>query len=64
MISVIKPILLAFLMSRPVRQLVVDLLAAYAKRSDNKVDDYAVNLIRQELFDEEEGNWRPVQRAA
>jgi len=51
MIAVIKPILIRFLMSRQVRQLVVDLLAAYAKRSDNKVDDYAVNLIRQELFD-------------
>jgi len=56
MISIIKPILLSFLMSKPVRQLVVDLLAAYAKRSDNKVDDYAVNLIKRELFDEEEGN--------
>jgi len=51
MIAVIKPILIAFLMSKQVRQLVVDLLAAYAKRSDNKVDDYAVELIRKELFD-------------
>jgi len=51
MISVIKPILITFLMSKQVRQLVVDLLAAYAKRSDNKVDDYAVELIRKELFD-------------
>ena len=51
MISIIKPILIAFLMSKQVRQLVVDLLAAYAKRSDNKVDDYAVELIRKELFD-------------
>ena len=60
MIALIKPILIAFLMSKPVRQLVVDLLAAYAKRSDNKVDDYAVDLIKRELFDEEESNWRPV----
>ena len=51
MIAVIKPILIAFLMSKQVRQLVVDLLAAYAVRSDNKVDDYAVELIRKELFD-------------
>ena len=51
MIAVIKPILIRFLMSKQVRQLVVDLLAAYAKRSDNKVDDYAVELIRKELFD-------------
>ena len=53
MIAVIKPILIAFLMSKQVRQLVVDLLAAYAKRSDNKVDDYAVELIRRELFETE-----------
>ena len=52
MIAIIKPILISFLMSRQVRQLVVDLLAAYAERSDNKVDDYAVNLIRQELFED------------
>ena len=51
MIAVIKPILLTFLMSKQVRQLVVDLLAAYAKRTDNKVDDYAVDLIRRELFE-------------
>ena len=51
MIALIKPILISFLMSKQVRQLVVDLLAAYAKRSDNKVDDYAVNLIRQALFE-------------
>jgi len=51
MIAIIKPILIKFLMSRQVRQLVVDLLAAYAKRSDNKVDDYAVELIRKELFE-------------
>ena len=51
MITVIKPILLSFLMSKQVRQLVIDLLEAYAKRSDNKVDDYAVELIRKELFD-------------
>jgi len=52
MIAIIKPILISFLMSKQVRQLVIDLLSAYAKRSDNKVDDYAVNLIRSELFDE------------
>ena len=49
MIAAIKPILIAFLVKQC--QLVVDLLAAYAKRSDNKVDDYAVELIRKELFD-------------
>ena len=51
MITLIKPIIFAFLTSDAVKKLVVELLEAYAKRSDNKVDDYAVNLIRQELFE-------------
>ena len=51
MISIIKPIIFAFLASDAVKKLVVELLEAYAKRSDNKIDDYAVNLIRQELFE-------------
>ena len=56
MISIIRPIIFAFLSTDTVKQLVVDLLSAYAKRTDNKVDDYAVNLIKQELFDESESD--------
>ena len=44
--------LIAFLASDAVKQLVVDLLSEYAKRTDNTVDDYAVNLIKRELFGE------------
>ena len=51
MIALIRPIVFAFLASDAVKNLVVDLLAAYAERTDNKVDDCAVNLIRQELFE-------------
>jgi len=51
MTALLKPIIFAFLTSDAVKNLVVELLEAYAKRSDNKIDDYAVNLIRQELFD-------------
>ena len=51
MITLIKPILFAFLGSDAVKNLVVDLLSAYAKSTDNKVDDYAVDLIRRELFE-------------
>ena len=54
MISLIRPIIFAFLTSNAVKNLVIDLLSAYAERSDNKVDDYAVDLIRRELFNEEE----------
>ena len=56
MITLIRPIIFAFLASDAVKNLVVDLLSAYAKRTDNKVDDYAVNLIKKELLGEEEGN--------
>ena len=52
MMTLIRPIIFAFLTSDAVKNLVVDLLAAYAERTDNKVDDYAVNLIRKELFED------------
>ena len=51
MITLIRPIVFAFLTSNAVKNLVVDLLSAYAERTDNQVDDYAVDLIRRELFD-------------
>tara|TARA_R100001443_G_scaffold43803_1_gene56833 strand:+ start:2823 stop:2978 length:156 start_codon:yes stop_codon:yes gene_type:complete len=50
MINLIKPILLQFVASRAVKQLVVDLLAALAKRTDNELDDLAVEKIRQVLL--------------
>ena len=53
MISLIRPIVFAFLTSDAVKNLVIDLLSAYAKRTDNAVDDYAVELIRRELLGEE-----------
>ena len=56
MIALIRPIIFAFLASDAVKQLVVDLLSAYAERTDNKVDDYAVNLIKGELFGESKGD--------
>ena len=56
MIALIKPIIFAFITSDAVKNLVVELLAAYAKRTDNAVDDYAVSLIRRELFNEKEGD--------
>jgi len=50
MLFVIKPILLRFLTSNSVRQLVVDLLEAYAKSTDNTIDDAAVELIKNNIF--------------
>ena len=49
MIKLLRPIIFAFLTSQAVKELVVDLLSAYAERTDNEVDDYAVDLIRREL---------------
>ena len=46
----IKPILLAFLKSDSVKQLVVDLLDAYVKRTDNKLDDKALEIVKEKLF--------------
>ena len=46
----IKPILFTFLSSKSVKKLVVDLLEAYAKSTDNTIDDAAVALVRKNLF--------------
>jgi len=51
MILLVKPILFAFLKSKAVRQLVVDLLDAYAKSTDNTIDDAAVELIKRNIFE-------------
>ena len=54
MIALIRPIIFAF--SAPamlLKTFVIDLLSAYAKRTDNAVDDYAVELIRELLLGEE-----------
>tara|TARA_B100001996_G_scaffold239925_1_gene185453 strand:- start:104 stop:259 length:156 start_codon:yes stop_codon:yes gene_type:complete len=46
----IKPILLAFIKSDSVKQLLVDVLEAYVKRTDNKLDDKALELVKEKLF--------------
>ena len=50
MLLIIKPILFAFLRSDSVKQLVVDLLTAYVKRTDNKLDDQALEIVKTKLF--------------
>ena len=56
MINLLRPIIFAFLASDAVKNLVIDLLVAYAKRTDNQIDDYAVDLIKRELFNEKESD--------
>ena len=50
MTLLIKPILFAFLKSDSVKQLVVDLLTAYVERTDNKLDDKALEIVKTQLF--------------
>ena len=50
MITLIKPIIFAFLQSDSVKNLVVELLEAYVKTTDNTIDDAAVKLVKDNLF--------------
>ena len=46
MITLIKPILFAFLKSDAVKQLIIELLSALAKETDNDLDDTAVAALQ------------------
>ena len=48
----VRPILFSFLKSKAVKKLIVDLLKALAKTTDNTVDDQAVVFIEKNLFPE------------
>ena len=50
MLLIIKPILFAFLKSESTNKLVIDLLEAYVKRTDNKLDDQALNIVKTKLL--------------
>ena len=50
MIVLIKPVLMAFLSSSAVKELVIQLLEAYAQSTDNTIDDKAVEIVRRNLF--------------
>ncbi len=50
MITIIKPIIFAFLKTDAVKELVVKLLEAYAKNTDNTVDDKLVELVKKNLL--------------
>ena len=49
MIQILRPIIFAFLGSDAVKKLVIDLLTAYAKSTDNTVDDMAVDMVKKGL---------------
>lgn len=50
MIKLMRPILFAFLQSKAVKQLIVDLLKALVKETDNTLDDAAVLAVEQALL--------------
>ena len=49
MITLVKPILFAFIKTKAVKELIVKLLEAYAKSTDNTVDDKLVELVKKKL---------------
>jgi len=50
MISLIKPFLVTFITSRPVKQLIIELLEILVKRTDNPLDDVVVSTVRSALL--------------
>ena len=52
MIAIIRPILFSFIQSEKAKRMIVDLLRALAEKSDNTVDDQAVDFIERGLFGE------------
>ncbi len=50
MIFLIKPILFRFMQSTAVKTLVVDLMRAYAKTTENTVDDSVCAFVESNLF--------------
>ena len=49
MITLVKPILFAFIKTKAVKELIVKLLEAYAKSTDNTVDAKLVELVKKNL---------------
>ena len=49
MITLVKPILFAFIKTKAVKELIVKLLEAYAKSTENTVDDKLVELVKKNL---------------
>ena len=49
MITLIKPILFAFINSDAVKKLVIDLLSKIAEQTDNDLDDTAVAALKLAL---------------
>ena len=49
-LSILRPIPFSFLASKAMKKLVVDLLRALVKMTDNDLDDRAVDVVERELL--------------
>ena len=50
MLKIFKPILLVFIKSKAMKRLIIDLLKALAKQTDNTIDDQAVAFVEARMF--------------
>ena len=50
MVKIFKPILMVFIQSKAMKRLIMDLLKAIAKQTDNTIDDQAVAFIEARLY--------------
>jgi hypothetical protein len=50
MVKILKPILMIFIKSKGMKRLVLDLLKALVKQTDNTIDDQAVAFIEARMF--------------
>ena len=50
MVKILKPILLVFIKSKAMKRLIIDLLKALAKQTDNTIDDQAVSFIEARMY--------------
>ena len=50
MVKILKPILMVFIKSKAMKRLIIDLLKAIAKQTDNTIDDQAVSFIEARMF--------------
>ena len=50
MVKILKPILMIFIKSKGMKRLVLDLLKALVKQTDNTIDDQAVAFIEARLY--------------
>ena len=50
MVRILKPILMIFIKSKAIKRLVLDLLKALVKQTDNTIDDQAVAFIESRMF--------------